>query len=135
MLLITCGEGSDQQDKRKDCEIDGSPSKLKTAYCDCICQLLERSASSWLAAGHIRTLSQPSRFKLLLCNLSGAALLRIAGFFLMNKNNQMSIPTAMAMGRSATIVKTEVATHAAASMRGTSINRSTSCQFVMLKTL
>jgi len=47
----------------------------------------------------------------------------------------MSIPTAMAMGRSVTIVKKEVATHAAASMRGTSINRSTSWQFVMLKTL
>ena len=41
----------------------------------------------------------------------------------------------MAMGRSVTIVKREVATHTAASMRRTSINRSTSCQFVMLKTL
>lgn len=41
----------------------------------------------------------------------------------------------MATGRSVTIVKTEVVTHAAASMLGTLINRSTSCQFAMLKTL
>ena len=53
----------------------------------------------------------------------------------MKKNIPMSIPTAMAVGRSVMIVKREVATHAAASMRGTFINRSTSCQFVMLKTL
>src|SRR5258708_33268298 len=47
----------------------------------------------------------------------------------------MSIPTAIAVGRSVMIVKREVATHAAVSMRGTFINWSTSCQFVMLKTL
>ena len=47
----------------------------------------------------------------------------------------MSIPTAMAMGRSVTIVKRDVATHAAASKSGAFINRGISCQFVMLKTL
>jgi len=47
----------------------------------------------------------------------------------------MSIPTAMAMGRSVMIVKREVVTHAAASRIGALIRWGISCQFVILKTL
>jgi len=53
MLLITCGWGSNQQDKRKDRKSMDHHPKPKTAYCDCICQLLRAEFCRKLAfPGH-----------------------------------------------------------------------------------
>jgi hypothetical protein len=53
MLLITCGWGSNQQDKRKDRKIDGSPSQARNSLLRLVCQLLRAEFCRRLAfPGH-----------------------------------------------------------------------------------